>query len=67
MEDRQEMKEETLVDDTITIESIIREDPLYYQFSYTQLRAMYGLYIFVTSSFYEFYRRAHVWKTDGIL
>ena len=65
-EKNQELKEESLVDDTITIESIIHEDPLYNRFSYTQLRAMYQLYAFVITSFYEFYRRAHVWKADGI-
>ena len=32
-----------MIDDSITIDSIVKEDKLYYCFSYTQLRAMYGL------------------------
>jgi hypothetical protein len=33
-----------LIDDEITMESIVEEDPLYNQFTYTQLRAMYALW-----------------------
>lgn len=48
MKEDESVKEETkpsscLVDDDITMESIIEEDPLYNQFTYTQLRAMYAL------------------------
>ena len=33
-----------LIDDEITMESIVEEDPLYNNFTYTQLRAMYALW-----------------------
>ena len=38
--DQVQQREPTLLDDEITMESIVEEDPLYNRFMYNQLRAM---------------------------
>lgn len=54
-----------LLDDTVTIESIIKEDSLYNSFTYQQLRGMYSFFSSIPCRFYQFYRRAIIIKTNA--
>lgn len=46
--DDSENQSDLVMDNSITIESIVKEDALYNSFTYTQLRAMYSISLYLS-------------------